>query len=236
MTLFAAVQIILIQILPNFGISMTGSNTGDAGNSTNADGADNSSITPATPLWRATSFFMYCGIFLHLGGAISAVVIMLYASTLPIRGRHLALTDPDSLPHHIFVSKAIYKAHHKHKEKEKGKKHHNKDEDAEEEEEEHRHPDDDDDDKDHDDDPIPIPLELLGDETALLAEWGLGRKFQIACIHMSVCFVLGFIASFLSVMLWVWSWEPSSHATKIGGALIPILLAAGMTFCFVLTG
>ncbi|CAG8545218.1 1284_t:CDS:2 [Acaulospora colombiana] len=70
MSLFAAVQIILIQNLPP-----TEEKTGR--------------------LWNVTRGFMYAGIFLHLGGAISATVIMQMASGIPVRGRHAALTDSE---------------------------------------------------------------------------------------------------------------------------------------------
>ena len=79
MTLFAAVQIILIQLLPS------------------------ASDETTTPLWKTTRFFMYTGILLYIGGAISAVAVVQMASTLPLRGRHLCLVDPDSLPSRIYL-------------------------------------------------------------------------------------------------------------------------------------
>jgi hypothetical protein len=79
MTLFAAVQIILIQLLPT------------------------QSDETTTPLWKTTRFFMYTGILLYLGGAISAVAVVQMAATLPLRGRHLCLVDPTSLPGRIFM-------------------------------------------------------------------------------------------------------------------------------------
>jgi hypothetical protein len=45
---------------------------------------------------------MYAGIFLHLGGAISATVIMQMASAIPVKGRQIALTNRDSLPHKTY--------------------------------------------------------------------------------------------------------------------------------------
>ncbi|PVG03734.1 hypothetical protein CPB86DRAFT_305021 [Serendipita vermifera] len=77
MSLFAAVQIILIQNLPP-------------------------SEEKTGRLWNTTRGFMYAGIFLHLGGAISATVIMQMASAIPVKGRHAALTNRDSLPHRVY--------------------------------------------------------------------------------------------------------------------------------------
>jgi len=78
MTLFAAVQIVLIQLLP------------DASDET------------TTPLWKATRFFMYAGIILYLGGAISAVAVVQMAATLPLRGRQLCMTE-NTLPYRAFI-------------------------------------------------------------------------------------------------------------------------------------
>jgi hypothetical protein len=163
MALFAAVQITLLQVLPPLaGASST--------------------------LWKVTRWFMYCGIFLHLGGAISAVAVVHMVSTIPLKGRTLAMSDPTSRPHKVFVKK-------------------------------------------HE---IPSILLTERGEYLLLAEWGLGVRWKVLCSHMVICFVLGFISAFMSLMLWVWSFE--TYRTALGATLIPIFLLGGSTFYIALTG
>jgi len=79
MALFATVQITLLQVLPPLA------------------GASNT-------LWKVTRWFMYCGIFLQIGGAISAVAIIHMVSSIPLKGRTLVMSDPASLPHEVFVN------------------------------------------------------------------------------------------------------------------------------------
>lgn len=78
MALFATVQIVLLQVLPPL------------------EGA-------SSTLWKATRWFMYCGIFLHLGGAISAVAVIQMAASLPVKGRNMAMSDRDSRPRRVFI-------------------------------------------------------------------------------------------------------------------------------------
>ena len=163
MALFAAVQIILLQVLPPL------------------EGASSTQ-------WKVTRWFMYFGIFLHLGGAISAVAVIQMASSIPLKGRTLAMSDVDSLPHRVFV------------------KHHE------------------------------IPSDYLTEsgETLLLAEWGLRRRWNALGFHMVICFVLGFSSAFISLVLWVWSFQ--TYRTAIGASLLPVVLVAGATFYIAFTG
>ncbi|KIM25700.1 hypothetical protein M408DRAFT_331050 [Serendipita vermifera MAFF 305830] len=83
MSLFAAVQIILIQLLPPV------------------------SPDTATALWDATRWFSYAGILFHIGGAISSVAVIQMSTALPLRGREIAITEPKSLPARVYTKKDL---------------------------------------------------------------------------------------------------------------------------------
>ena len=82
MTLFAAVQIVIIQILPPL--------------------VDSAGVTTNNALWKTTRWFVYAGIFFHIGGAGSSMATILQASHIPGRGRMLAMENPKSLPHRVY--------------------------------------------------------------------------------------------------------------------------------------
>ncbi|CCA74916.1 hypothetical protein PIIN_08886 [Serendipita indica DSM 11827] len=82
MTLFAAVQIVVIQILPPL--------------------VDPDGVSKNSTLWKTTRWFVYAGILFHLGGAGSSMATILQAAHLPSRGLTMALEQPDSLPHRVY--------------------------------------------------------------------------------------------------------------------------------------
>ncbi|KAG8802755.1 hypothetical protein FRC16_008778 [Serendipita sp. 398] len=81
-----------------------------------------------------------------------------------------------------------------------------------------------------------IPLELLREsmEESLLSHWGLGRSWRFSTWHMILCFFLGLISAFLSIILWVWASE--GGGAILGASIIPVALIAGSTAHRVLTG
>lgn len=81
-----------------------------------------------------------------------------------------------------------------------------------------------------------IPLEYLYErrENDLLASWGLRWRWSFTAFHMMGCFIFGFLAAFVSLTLWIWSFE--TFRVAIGSAIIPVILFAGSTFWIVLTG
>lgn len=82
MALFAAVQVVLIQMLP-----------------------DEDDPDRENGRWKATRWFIYAGIFFDLGGAISAVALVQMAAALPITARNIVMHQPESLPARVFYQK-----------------------------------------------------------------------------------------------------------------------------------